>query len=58
MLPGNGDVPLHQLLAELPDHTARSVEVRNAVIPPEQHARRVDEAAQRSLSAFSLAGNG
>jgi sugar phosphate isomerase/epimerase len=57
MLPGDGDLPLHRLLAELPDHTALSVEVPNAGHPPEQHARRVYEAAQRTLSAFSLARN-
>jgi sugar phosphate isomerase/epimerase len=57
MLPGDGDLPLHRLLAELPDHTVLSVEVPNAGHPPEQHARRVYEAAQRTLSAFSLARN-
>jgi sugar phosphate isomerase/epimerase len=55
LLPGDGDLPLHRLLAELPDHTVLSVEVPNAGHPPEQHARRVSEAAHRTLSAFSLA---
>jgi sugar phosphate isomerase/epimerase len=55
LLPGDGDLPLYRLLAELPDHTVLSVELPNAGHPPEQHARRAYEAAQRTLLAFSLA---
>ncbi len=53
LLPGEGALPLHRLLAELPDHAALSVEVPNTGHPPEDHARRVYGAARRSLASYA-----
>jgi sugar phosphate isomerase/epimerase len=50
--PGRGALPLHDLLAELPDGTVLSVEVpMDGSAPPERHARDNFEAA-RSLIAL------
>jgi sugar phosphate isomerase/epimerase len=56
LLPGEGALPLHRMIGELPDHVMLSVEVPNAVDPPEDHARRVYDAARRILSAHGSAG--
>ncbi|SEE69307.1 Sugar phosphate isomerase/epimerase [Rhizobiales bacterium GAS191] len=53
--PGEGALPLRQLLAALPDDVALSVEVPNIGRPPEQHARLVYEAAQLLLAQHALA---
>lgn len=50
LLPGDGDLPLGRLLAELPDHAVLSVEVPNSGHPPELHARRAYETTRRILS--------
>ncbi len=48
LTPGEGSLPLEDLLAELPDGTAISLAVPiNATSAPEQHARRLFESAQR-----------
>ncbi len=49
--PGEGALPLGQLLAALPADVVLSVEVPNAGHPPEVHARRVYDAARRVLTA-------
>jgi sugar phosphate isomerase/epimerase len=51
LLPGDGALPLRQLVAELPDHAVLSVEVPNTGHPPEEHARRVYDATRRVLAA-------
>jgi sugar phosphate isomerase/epimerase len=55
LLPGEGDLPLGRLLAELPDHAVLSVEVPNSGHPPELHARRAYEATRRILAASRTA---
>ncbi|HEV3492390.1 MAG TPA: sugar phosphate isomerase/epimerase [Reyranella sp.] len=55
LLPGDGDLPLGRLLAELPEHAVLSVEVPNSGYPPELHARRAYEAAQRLLATSQAA---
>ncbi|MBA1157051.1 sugar phosphate isomerase/epimerase family protein [Microvirga mediterraneensis] len=52
--PGQGDLPLSRLIAELPDHTTLSVEVPNAGLPAEEHLRRVFQAAQQTITAATL----
>jgi sugar phosphate isomerase/epimerase len=51
--PGEGDLPLRELLSALPDGAALSVEVpMGEGASPESHARRVFAAAQRMFRAF------
>ena len=50
LLPGEGALPLQELIGVLPDHTVLSVEVPNAGQNAEDHARRVYDAAQRTLA--------
>jgi sugar phosphate isomerase/epimerase len=46
--PGEGELPLRELLAALPDHAVLSVEVpMDGTMPPEAHARRVFDATRR-----------
>ena len=53
LIPGNGDLPLHRLLAGLPDCTTLTVEVPNIGLVPEAHAWRVFQAAKRVLAAYA-----
>jgi sugar phosphate isomerase/epimerase len=53
LLPGEGALPLRELIAALPDHAALSVEVPNSGGDAEDHARRVYDAAQRVLAQQS-----
>ena len=50
LLPGEGALPLRELIAVLPDHAVLSVEVPNVGHEAEHHARRVYGAAQRMLT--------
>jgi sugar phosphate isomerase/epimerase len=54
-LPGEGTLPLADMLGALPDDCALSVEVPMVSGDAEQHARRVFEAAQRIIGDFALA---
>jgi sugar phosphate isomerase/epimerase len=58
--PGRGKLPLRDLLAELPDDTALSIEVpMDGSAPPERHARDNFEAARSLIaSCRSMARNG
>jgi sugar phosphate isomerase/epimerase len=49
LLPGKGALPLQHLLAELPPHAVLSVEVPNAGLLPELHARNAYHAAMDVL---------
>jgi sugar phosphate isomerase/epimerase len=53
LLPGEGTLPLREMIAVLPDHTVLSVEVPNSGLDAEDHARRVYDAAQRTLAPQS-----
>lgn len=53
LIPGNGGLPLHRLLAGLPDCTTLTVEVPNIGLVPEAHAWRVFQAAKRVLAAYA-----
>jgi sugar phosphate isomerase/epimerase len=53
LLPGEGDLPLRDLIAALPDHAVLSVEVPNSGRDAEDHARRVYDATQRVLAPQS-----
>lgn len=51
LLPGEGALPLRDLVAALPDHAVLSVEVPvSEDVSPEDHARRLFDAAQRLLA--------
>jgi sugar phosphate isomerase/epimerase len=50
LLPGEGELPLRSLLAELPDHAVLSVEVPRGAREPDDHARRVFGAACRVIN--------
>jgi sugar phosphate isomerase/epimerase len=53
LAPGEGALPLHDLLAEPPDDATIGVEVpMDGTMPPETHARRVFEATQKLLGDF------
>jgi sugar phosphate isomerase/epimerase len=54
-LPGQGTLPLQQLLAELPADVALSVEVPNQGAPAEEHAKAVFNAAMTVIAARDLA---
>jgi sugar phosphate isomerase/epimerase len=54
-LPGQGALPLQQLLAELPADVALSVEVPNQGAPAEEHAKAVFNAAMTVIAARDLA---
>jgi sugar phosphate isomerase/epimerase len=46
--PGEGELPVRELLADLPEHAAIGVEVpMDGTVPPEPHARRVFEATRK-----------
>lgn len=49
LLPGEGALPLRELLAAIPPQAALSVEVPNRGLPAQTHARAVFEAAQALL---------
>jgi sugar phosphate isomerase/epimerase len=49
LAPGDGVLPLLDLLNELPNDVRLSVEVPNVGFEPEEHARRVYETARRTL---------
>ncbi|WP_342363430.1 sugar phosphate isomerase/epimerase family protein [Terrarubrum flagellatum] len=51
LLPGEGRLPLHVLLAQTPRHATLSVEVPNNGAPPREHAKRVFDAAMREIQA-------
>ena len=51
--PGEGELPLRELLAALPDEVALGVEVpMDGTLPAEVHVRRVHEAARRLLDSM------
>jgi len=56
LLPGEGALPLQELITVLPDNTVLSVEVPNAGQNAEHHARHVYDAAQRVLALHAQNG--
>lgn len=55
LMPGDGSLPLHRLLAELPQHANLAVEVPNNGLRPEEHMRHLFDRTQRTLTAYALA---
>ena len=53
--PGDGDLPLRELLAELPHDVALSVEVPNQGRPADEHAQAVYDSAVRITAAHAAA---
>jgi sugar phosphate isomerase/epimerase len=54
LLPGDGALPLTRLVAALPDSVTLSVEVPNAGLTAEEHARRVYAHTRQVLSAMAV----
>lgn len=57
LLPGQGVLPLRNLLAELPADVTLSVEVPNRGVPALEHAQAVFDAAMAVIAARDLAGS-
>jgi sugar phosphate isomerase/epimerase len=55
LAPGDGSLPLHGFLAELPQHANLAVEVPNRGLRPEDHMRNLFDTTQRTLAAYELA---